>query len=36
MTVAKPVVRMNMGWCLDCHEKQPNASQLMDCVICHR
>ncbi len=36
MTVAHPVVRMNMGWCLDCHEKQPNASQLMDCVICHR
>jgi hypothetical protein len=36
MTVDKPVVRMNMGWCLDCHEKQPNASQLMDCVICHR
>jgi hypothetical protein len=36
MTVARPVVRMNMGWCLDCHEKQPNASQLMDCVICHR
>ena len=36
MTVAKPVVKMNMGWCLECHEKQPNASQLMDCVICHR
>jgi hypothetical protein len=36
MTVAKPVVKMNMGWCLDCHEKQPNASQLKDCVICHR
>jgi hypothetical protein len=36
MTVDRPVVRMNMGWCLDCHEKQPNASQLMDCVICHR
>jgi intracellular sulfur oxidation DsrE/DsrF family protein len=36
MTVAKPVVKMNMGWCLDCHEKQPNAPQLMDCVICHR
>jgi Cytochrome c7 and related cytochrome c len=36
MTVDKPVVKMNMGWCLDCHEKQPNASQLIDCVICHR
>ena len=36
MTVDKPVVKMNMGWCLACHEKQPNASQLTDCVICHR
>lgn len=36
MTVAHQVVKMNMGWCLDCHEKQPNAPQLIDCVICHR
>ena len=36
ISAAKPVVKMNMGWCLDCHEKQPNATQLMDCVICHR
>jgi len=36
MTVDVPVVRMNMGWCLSCHEKQPNARQLMDCVTCHQ
>jgi hypothetical protein len=36
MSVAQPVVKMNMGWCLHCHEKQPNAPQLMDCVVCHQ
>ncbi len=36
MTVDHPVVRMNMGWCLSCHEQQPNASQLIECAICHR
>lgn len=36
MTVARPVVQMDMGWCLSCHEQQPNARQLMDCVICHQ
>jgi hypothetical protein len=36
MTVARPVVRMNMGWCLSCHESQPNAAQLQDCVVCHQ
>lgn len=36
MTVAQPVVNMNMGWCLSCHEQQPNAKQLMDCVVCHQ
>jgi len=30
------VVDMNMGWCLDCHNQQPNAGQLKDCVVCHR
>jgi c(7)-type cytochrome triheme protein len=30
------VVDMNMGWCLGCHEQQPNAEQLKDCVVCHR
>ena len=36
MTVDRPVVRMNMAWCLNCHEKQKDAAQLIDCVICHR
>ena len=36
MTVDKPVVNMNMGWCLNCHEQQPDAEQLMDCDVCHR
>jgi hypothetical protein len=36
MEAAEPTARMNMGWCLDCHEQQPNAEQLRDCVICHQ
>lgn len=36
MTVARPAVDMTMGWCLSCHEQQPNAPQLKDCVVCHQ
>jgi c(7)-type cytochrome triheme protein len=36
MTVAEEVVRMNMGWCLSCHDRQDNAAQLRDCVVCHQ
>lgn len=36
MTVDHPVTRMNMGWCLSCHETQPNADQLRDCFVCHK
>jgi hypothetical protein len=36
MTVASPVVNMDMGWCLDCHKQQPNADQLTDCMVCHQ
>jgi c(7)-type cytochrome triheme protein len=36
MGVAVKVVDMNMGWCLNCHEKQPNAAQLKDCIVCHQ
>ncbi len=36
MAEAEPVVRMNMGWCLGCHNQQPNAAQLRDCVVCHQ
>jgi hypothetical protein len=36
MTVTKPVVAMNMGWCLNCHAQQANAAQLKDCAVCHK
>jgi hypothetical protein len=36
MTVAEPVVDLNMGWCLGCHGQQPNQQQLRDCVVCHQ
>ncbi len=36
MTVDVPVMNMNMGWCLSCHEQQTNARQLQDCLVCHQ
>ena len=30
------VATMDMGWCLRCHNSQPNSAQLRDCVVCHR
>jgi c(7)-type cytochrome triheme protein len=36
MVESRAVVDMNMGWCLSCHNSQPNADQLRDCVVCHR
>jgi len=38
MEVARPVVKMDMGWCLDCHLKQPEekAARLADCLACHK
>jgi hypothetical protein len=36
MSIARPVVKMDMGWCLDCHEQQPNAVQLKNCIVCHQ
>ncbi|MBI3361197.1 MAG: cytochrome c3 family protein [Chloroflexi bacterium] len=38
MTVARPVVKMDMGWCLDCHLKQPEekVGRLTDCLACHK
>ncbi|HSR46697.1 MAG TPA: cytochrome c3 family protein [Anaerolineales bacterium] len=38
MTVARPVVRMDMGWCLSCHLDQPQekVARLADCVACHK
>jgi len=37
MTVAKEVVNMNMGFCLDCHaEQEGKKDALYDCAVCHR
>ena len=38
MTVTRPVVKMDMGWCLDCHMKQPEnkVTHLADCLTCHK
>ena len=38
MTFARPVVRMDMGWCLKCHLQQPpdKVARLADCLACHK
>jgi hypothetical protein len=36
MTVTRTAVTMNMGFCLSCHQQQPNARQLTDCLTCHK
>jgi len=38
MTVTQSTVKMDMGWCLDCHlkEPQPKATRLADCLACHK
>lgn len=36
MTETRAVVDMTMGWCLGCHEEQPNADQLRGCLVCHK
>jgi hypothetical protein len=38
MDAARSVVRMDMGWCLECHEKQEpeKIARLVDCLICHK
>jgi c(7)-type cytochrome triheme protein len=36
MTLAPSTGNMNMGWCLSCHNAQPNAAQLRDCIVCHQ
>jgi c(7)-type cytochrome triheme protein len=37
MGVARPVVDMDMGWCLNCHLDQPEekVARLADCLACH-
>jgi hypothetical protein len=38
MSVAQPVVNMDMGWCLDCHLKQSpdKIAHLAVCLTCHK
>lgn len=38
MTIARPAVIMDMGWCLDCHLDQPEGkvARLADCLACHK
>ncbi len=38
MDAAQPVLRMDMGWCLECHLKQPEekVARLTDCLTCHK
>lgn len=38
MAVTRAVVKMDMGWCLDCHSKQDEARvpRLEDCLTCHK
>jgi c(7)-type cytochrome triheme protein len=38
MDDAQAVTRMDMGWCLDCHEEQEShkIARLVDCLICHK
>lgn len=38
MEETAPVLRMDMGWCLDCHTKQEpeHVDRLLDCMACHK
>lgn len=38
MSITQPDVKMDMGWCLDCHLKQPEEklTRLADCLTCHK
>lgn len=38
MNAARQVVNMDMGWCLNCHLKQPETAvaRLTDCLACHK
>jgi hypothetical protein len=36
MDVVEPVVDMNMGFCLDCHDEHGDKEVLWDCTVCHR
>ena len=38
MDITKPVVKMDMGWCIECHLDQSDAQveRLVDCLACHK
>ncbi len=38
MDITKQFVKMDMGWCLDCHLKQSEekVGRLADCLACHK
>lgn len=38
MDLAEVTIKMDMGWCLNCHEKQEpeKITRLFDCLICHK
>ena len=38
MDITRQVVKMDMGWCLDCHVNQPEekVARLADCLACHK
>jgi hypothetical protein len=38
MDEARPVFRMDMGWCLECHTDQDpeHVTRLVDCLACHK
>jgi hypothetical protein len=38
MDVTRQVVKMDMGWCLNCHVNQPEEKigRLTDCLACHK
>lgn len=38
MEVTRQDVRMDMGWCLDCHlqQSQEKVGRLTDCLACHK
>lgn len=38
MPVVRPVINMDMGWCLNCHQDQPEdkVARLADCLACHK
>lgn len=36
MVEVSQAVTMDMGWCLSCHNQQPEPNRLRDCSVCHQ